>query len=485
MEYSIKSECVESILNFTVNGVSLKMIRIEGGTFTMGAHANQEEYAWDDEKPAHSVTLSSYYIAETQVTQALWQAVMGYNSSYIKGNSNNNPKEYVSYDYCQCFIGELNDLTGKKFRLPTEAEWEFAARGGNKSKDYIYAGSNNLDEVAWCDYRTHPVKTKAPNELGLYDMTGKVKEWCNDYWSDNYPSDAQTNPQGPTSGSDRVVRGGGCCADARYCRSSRRSKYPPNCGVIGLGFRLSFSENQIQEGQLFTVNGISFKMIKVEGGTFTMGAHANQEDGAFDNEKPAHSVTLSSYYIAETEITQALWQAIMGNNPSGFANKDNSNKPVGYVSYDDCIKFIRKLNTLTDQQFRLPTEAEWEFAARGGVKSKGYIYAGSNNLGDVAHYGIYWNRFTYQVKVKTKEPNELGLYDMSGNVWEWCNDYWSDNYPSDVQTNPQGPISGFDRVCRGGCCCDDARYCRSSCRCGHDPYCGNSNLGFRLALDDK
>lgn len=471
----------ESSLTFTVNGVSFKMIKVDGGTFMMGAHANQEDYVLDNERPAHSVTLSSYYIAETEVTQALWQAVMGNNPSHNRGNLNK-PIECVSYDNCKEFINKLNALTNKQFRLPTEAEWEFAARGGNKSKDYIYAGSNNLDEVAWygADYwhdnGTHPVKTKAPNELGLYDMSGNVLELCNDWFGD-YPSTALTNPQGPTSGSGRVYRGGGWCFDARRCRSSFRSSFGPDDRDCVLGFRLSFSENQ-EEEQLFNVNGISFKMIRVESGTFTMGAHANQEDEVYDDDKPAHSVTLSSYYIAETEVTQALWQTVMGNNPSYF--KDNNN-PVERVSYNDCKEFISILNTLTHKKFRLPTEAEWEFAARGGNKSKDHIYAGSNNLDDVAWYRDNSDGHTHPVK--TKAPNELGLYDMSGNVWEWCNDGY-ENYPSTAQTNPQGLTFGFYGVRRGGSGGSVARFCRSSCRRSSIPDFRDYYLGLRLAFSE-
>jgi formylglycine-generating enzyme required for sulfatase activity len=490
----------QSELQFTVNGVSFKMIKVEGGTFTMGAHANQEDEADFDEKPAHSVTLSSYYIAETEVTQALWQAVMGNNPSSFQDNINN-PVECVSYDRCQKFISKINALTNKQFRLPTEAEWEFAARGGNKSKDYIYAGSNNLDDVAWyadnSDGHTHPVKTKAPNELGLYDMTGNVLEWCNDCYGAFYPSTAQTNPQGPTSESGRVRRGGSWDDRASNCRSSDRF-YSLFCRGNYLGFRLALDESKPQKepqkepqkdtatptaSELqFTVNGVSFKMIKVEGGTFTMGAHANQETKADSNEKPAHSVTLSSYYIAETVVTQALWLAVMGNNPSHFQFQDNHlNNPVECVSYNGCKKFISKLKAITGKQFRLPTEAEWEFAARGGNKSKDYIYAGSNNLDDVAWYCSNSGNHTHPVK--TKAPNELGLYDMSGNVWEWCNDYL-DNYPSTAQTNPQGPISGSYRVNRGCSWSLAAEYCRSSYRSGAAPFGHCYFFGFRLALDE-
>jgi len=187
----------------------------------MGATPEMEN-PWDDENPAHQVTLTKdYYMGETQVTQALWQTVMGYNPSYFKGD--NLPVEDVSWDDCQEFIIKLNEKTGKKFRLPTEAEWEFAARGGNKSKHTPYSGSSNIDAVAWydgnSDSKTHPVATKQANELGIYDMSGNVWEWCSD-WFGNYSSSAQTNPTGANSGTIRVLRGGGWCSFARDCRSS-------------------------------------------------------------------------------------------------------------------------------------------------------------------------------------------------------------------------------------------------------------------------
>lgn len=227
----------------------------------------------------------------------------------------------------------------------------------------------------------------------------------------------------------------------------------------------------------FTVNGVSFEMVRVEGGTFRMGATAEQEDEAWDREKPVHSVTLSSYYIGKTEVTQALWQAVMGSNPSGFKGAD---LPVERVSWDDCQEFIQKLNSLTGRNFRLPTEAEWEFACRGGNNSRGYKYSGSNNLGSVAWY--YGNSGGKTHPVGTKAPNELGIFDMSGNVWEWCSDYWYANYTSYSQTDPTGPQSGSYRVDRGGGWYRGARYCRSSSRNGGNPTDRYYNLGLRLAL---
>ena len=228
--------------------------------------------------------------------------------------------------------------------------------------------------------------------------------------------------------------------------------------------------------ETITVNGVSFKMVAVEGGTFTMGATSEQGSDAYSDESPTHSVTLSDFAIGETEVTQELWKAVMDSNPSIFSG---TNLPVETVSWYDCQTFISKLNNLTGKNFRLPTEAEWEYAARGGNKSKGYKYAGSNTLGDVAWY--YGNSSSKTHSVKQKQANELGLYDMSGNVWEWCQD-WYGSYSSSAQTNPTGSTSGSYRVLRGGSWISDARDCRVSSRGNTTPTNTYNFLGLRLAL---
>lgn len=224
----------------TVNGIKYNMVWVEGGTFRMGATSEQGSDAYSDEKPAHSVTLSGYYIGKTEVTQALWKAVMGSKPSKFKGD--NLPVEQVSWNDCQEFIRKLNALTGENFRLPTEAEWEFAYRGGNNSRGYKYSGSDNIDNVAWYNgnsgYKTHPVATMSPNELGIYDMTGNVSEWCAD-WYGNYSSGAQTNPKGPYNGSGRVYRGGCWFGIAGDCRSSCRYGCSPDYRYYNFGLRLS------------------------------------------------------------------------------------------------------------------------------------------------------------------------------------------------------------------------------------------------------
>ena len=244
-------------------------------------------------------------------------------------------------------------------------------------------------------------------------------------------------------------------------------------------------ETEYAEKTTFTVNGVSFNMIAVKGGTFTMGATSEQGDDAYSDEKPTHQVTLSDYCIGETEVTQELWQAVMGSNPSCFS--DNLQRPVETVTWNDCQEFIKKLNQLTGKTFRLPTEAEWEYAARGGSQSQGYKYAGSNTIGDVAWYydNSYNKGFSHPDygthPVGQKHPNELGLYDMSGNVWEWCQD-WYDSYSSTSQTNPTGPSSGSVRVYRGGSWSLNAWSCRVSYRYYFTPTIRLSSLGLRLAL---
>lgn len=219
------------------------MVKVEAGSFNMGATPEMQA-PYEVEKPVHRVTLTNnYYIGKYEVTQALWQAVMGSNPSYFKGDDL--PVERVSWNDCQDFISKLNAMTGKRFRLPSEAEWEYAARGGKKSRGYQYSGSNTLGDVAWYEgnsgSKTHAVGTKQPNELGIYDMTGNVDEWCQD-WYGSYSSSPQTNPIGAVSGSRRVRRGGGWCSSASYCRSSYRYNCAPDDRYVDIGFRLVLSD---------------------------------------------------------------------------------------------------------------------------------------------------------------------------------------------------------------------------------------------------
>lgn len=247
IEETYKKQPTSSASSITIpvkDGISIEMVKVEGGTFMMGATPEMKN-SWTEERPIHQVTLTNdYYIGKYEVTQSLWCALMDNNPSYFKGD--NLPVEQVSWDDCQKFINKLNDITGRKFRLPTEAEWEYAARGGKKSRGYQYSGSNKISDVAWyssnSEHKTQPVGLKLANELGLYDMSGNVDEWCFDRFG-FYSALSQTNPLGADDGICRVYRGGSWEQTAGFCRSSDRSNYGTSKNrIYNLGFRLALSE---------------------------------------------------------------------------------------------------------------------------------------------------------------------------------------------------------------------------------------------------
>ena len=452
--------------------LSINMMCVEGGTFVMGAGSD-----------AHQVTLSDYLIAETELTQELWEAVM--NESYdailsthgldVFQKGPNYPAYGLTWYDAQEFIERLNKLTGLQFRMPTEAEWEYAARGGNKSKGYKFSGSDSIDEVAWhalnSDNQMHIVATKKPNELGIYDMTGNSWELCLDGYA-AYPTYSQTNPLVPLK-TETVVRGGSSYSswnESNYLITYRLNR-APNALHNRNTLRLVLSDEVVVK-TIVIDNKMAFNMRMVDGGTFTMG------DDSSNNTSPAHQVTLSDYYIGQTEVTQALWKAVMGTNPSD--QNDDSYKPVGNVSWDDAQLFVEKLSNKTGLNFHLPTEAEWEYAAMGGKLSQGYKYPGSDNIDDVAWYGV--NSDNKLHVVGTKMPNELGIYDMSGNVWEWVSD-WYGNYSAQKQINPQGPSSGTGRVLRSGSYVTQAAYrCAIKYRQSRKADYPDVHIGFRIVL---
>lgn len=236
-----KVEAPSETFTETVNGVSFTMVMVEGGTFSMGATFEQSGSASEDEYPCHDVTLTDYYIGETEVTQDLWEVVMGTNPSHFRGY--NLPVENVSWHDCQVFISRLNNLTNRNYSLPTEAQWEYAARGGNYSRHYKYSGSHDVEAVAWHTYNTNdtgpqPVKSKRANELGLYDMSGNVWEWCSDRYG-SYSYSHEVNPTGVSYGSVRVCRGGSWFQYPERCRVSYRSHANPRERFNRGGLRLA------------------------------------------------------------------------------------------------------------------------------------------------------------------------------------------------------------------------------------------------------
>ena len=488
IERLVPDPCLVVKVNDTL---SINLMCVEGGTFRMGAMDNDEK-AKDDEKPAHNVTLSyDYHIMQTEVTQGLWEAVMGEDiyvaqtkmanaskPAYIGGNY---PMYYVRMNDALEFIDKLNAMTGMHFRLPTEAEWEYAARGGNKSKGYLYVGSNNADDVGWYTGRggLHRVAQLKPNELGIYDMSGNVGEMCLDYgtYGETYKAGDAVNPRGNIrSNGNRFWRGGCYTHSKDSMRVSQRSSYTPSWGGTWLGLRLVLAEEN--DFRTIRVGSSYFDMSFVKGGTFMMGSDA---PGAEADEQPVHEVTLSDYYIGQTEVTQHLWKKVMGdeNNPS--ATKGN-NLPVTNITWDEAQQFVERLSELTGMRFRLPTEAEWEYAARGGQKSKGYTYAGSNDIDEVGWYaGNSGNKLH---AVGGKLPNELGIFDMTGNAWEWCQD-WYGAYSAGAQSNPQGPELGSSRVLRSGSYTTTSERCAAKYRQSRQTDYPDVHIGLRIVLEPQ
>jgi formylglycine-generating enzyme required for sulfatase activity len=488
--------------------IATTLILVEGGTFNNGTS---------------DVTISSFYIGKYELTQAEYQAVMGVNPSIFTGVTNG-PVEQVTWfnaiEYCNrrslqetltpCYsystygtnpdnwpagwntsnVNHTNiscNWTANGYRLPTEMEWMFAAKGGNQSQGYTYSGSNDVDIVSWhsgnTGYTTHTIGTKAPNELSTFDMSGNVWEWCWDIYG-SYPSGPQTDPHGATNGSVRTARGGGFDHPAYYCTVSYRGYSNPTFSGND-GFRVCRSlEN----------------FVLVEGGTFNNGTS---------------DVTISSFYIDKYELTQAGYQAVMGTNPT-FNYGIGDKYPVYLVTWYDAIEYCNRrsiqedlypcysyatygtnptdwpaewnsntsnhLNISCDWSangYRLPTEMEWMFAAKGGNQSQGYLYSGSNNIFLVAWISDnsgYPNGSTHPVG--TKNPNELGIYDMSGNVLEWVWDVWGSSPLGG--TDPTGPLIGPGRVNRGGAWNSSAMFCTVSYRTYNNANYISSSCGFRV-----
>ncbi|TSA16360.1 hypothetical protein D4R75_13585, partial [bacterium] len=633
----------------TPSSPTTDLVQVNGGTFQMGSTTGKS-----DETPVHSVTLGAFSMDRTEITYEKWTEVRSWGLTHgytdlwagkkwdsgmtnlpvtqvswydiLKWSNARSEKDgltpvyYASNTLSTVYrTGELDlaadavKWTANGYRLPTEAEWEFAARGGTKSQGYAYSGSDAIDDVAWCYANSgnnpHVVGTKRANELGLYDMSGNVFEWCWDLYG-TYSAFAQADPKGPTSGNQHqpVLRGGAFNTD-EYCRVAARS-YGGAGGRDFCGFRcvqtdsvrttgsipatpqnllatsgngqVTLKWNKVPDTDLKryriyrgtaspantlidstsagnpndttrTITGLTngttyyfrvtavdsagnesaysneisatpssptIVLVQVTGGTFQMGSNDAKDYGA----SPPHSVTLGAFYINKTEITYEKWtdvrnwglthgymDLVAGRN--GYSG--TTNHPVTEVNWYDILKWCNArsekdgltpvyytsstLTTVyrtgeldlasdavkwTANGYRLPTEAEWEFAARGGTKSQGCKYSGSNAIDGVAWW--YGNSGNNTHPVSTKGANELGLYDMSGNVWEWCWDLYG-TYSASSQTDPKGPTSGAYGVLRGGALDLDDYGCSVAYRSSGFNYPNYRfySIGFRCVQTDS
>ncbi len=479
----------------SADSIGMKFKLIPAGTFTMG-----------EGDQAHEVTLTKpFWMGVHEVTQAQYEQVMGVNPSKYKGSDN--PVETVSWENAVEFCRKLSELPAEKeagnvYRLPTEAEWEYACRAGTTTNYSFGDDESDLSGYGWYDQaangdKHHPVGSKQPNAWGLYDMHGNVWEWCQD-WKEDYPEGAVTDPSGPTltmmqvspSGPwYRVIRGGSWVSTAEYCRSATRFGGNLSYSVNGLGFRVSLSPSgkpvamNVEDMELpESVDSIGMEFKLIPAGTFIMG----DDLGLYATEDRAlvtpHEVILTtSFKMGVHEVTQAQYEQVMGVNPSEFKGANN---PVETVSWDDAVEFCRRLSDLPAEKaagnvYRLPTEAEWEYACRAGTTT---MYSFGDDESELKQYGWFFdNPDSKTHPVGSKQPNAWGLYDMHGNVEEWCQDRCGD-YPRGSVTDPSGGTSGSVRMIRGGSWCRTAKGCRSAKRYGSRPSARYYGSGFRVVL---
>ena len=336
------------VLRIQVGKLAFDMQKIEGGLFIMGGTPEQHNEVISTDLPTHTVSLHTYYIGTTEVTQDLWQAIMP--EWYISDEWNipNQPITDITWYDCQEFIRRLNNITGLPFRLPTEAEWEFAARGGNISRGYRFAGGNKIEDVSWglsnAGFRKHNVGERKPNELGLYDMTGNVSEWCSD-WYGMYYLGTEPNPQGAKEGELKVVRGGSFdnCKDNSYL--SRREYYNPNEAMNYCGFRLALTLPNEQSKQVAKEPTIT-KKLKIN--------NLRIRFRLVTGEIP--------FYISEEPINQRVWQKV-----NGLPLDEAWSKVVVDKTNNEWNEFLERCCRMSGNEVCFAKEAEVNQAIMMGV----------------------------------------------------------------------------------------------------------------------
>jgi formylglycine-generating enzyme required for sulfatase activity len=474
---------------------------------------------------------------------------MGSNPS--KWKEPNRPVEQVMWHEAAEFCRLATQHTRVQFRLPTEAEWEYACRAGSRTKWCFGSDQTGLGDYAWYSRNsgghTHPVGRKKPNAWGLYDMHGNVSEFVADWYGDDYYAKSQReDPTGPKAGSRRILRGGAWSSYERFaCRSARRIVTGLRRRFDGHGFRAAVSVSAAQAGaasreaarrqaaydsaiarakmrirlrnwkgaaeacdealkhepgdaeatrlmaeakehlapkRSLTINlggGVTMEMLYIKPGRFMMGGNKKPGYGGEGVEKPIHEVAITrGFYMGKYEVTQAQYEAVKRVNPSKWRE---ANRPVEKVTWEDAVEFCRLATRRTRVHFRLPTEAEREYACRAGSTTQWHFGDAKGDLGDYAWCNAHLGMQTHPVG--QKKPNTWGLHDMHGNVWEWVAD-WYDvaYYVNSPREDPPGPKTGEHRVLRGGCWGSDAHGCRAALRAVRPPSARSPAHGFRVAV---
>jgi formylglycine-generating enzyme required for sulfatase activity len=493
------------------NSIGMKLVPIAAGRFSMGSPAS--EPGSQEDEVLHKVELTQdFHLGATEVTEQQWAMVMEpafmTEIKEVRDPETNrlvkkeefqirNPKldsqrpvTGISWRQAVEFCERLGQLPeekkeGRVYRLPTEAEWEYACRAGSSTAYSFGDDPMVLNDHAWHggnrrNREPMPVAQLKPNAWGLYDMHGNVAEWCHDYYG-VYPEDLVTDPIGPEKLNSlrRVIRGGSFESKASQYRSGWRGQVSPGSGQATIGLRVVWGTPLPVVEAESVVNSIGQRLVTIPAGRFMMGS--DKGDG---NEKPMHEVVISrSFWMASTEVTQGQWKAVMGTEP--WKGKDYGTEgdsyPVTYVTWEEATEFCRRLSERPEEKsagrvYRLPTEAEWEYACRGGLTTKYNFGDDERDLGDFAFFDRNVQGGSQMVGQKTQ--NAFGLYDMHGNVWEWCGDWYGD-YPKGSVTDPRGPVSGSSRVYRGGSWFYGPWECRAADRFGDSPSLQGSYLGFR------
>ena len=508
------------------SGVWMEFVYVGPGEFTMGSPDSESGHQ-PSEAPAHTVKIGhGFWMARTEVTQAQWEAVMGAgsNPSRFTGDSGGalRPVERVSWIDANSFCRGLSQALGASFRLPSEAEWEYACRAGTSTPWWFGDDGARLDRFAWFDATsadiTFPVGLKGVNPWGLTDLYGNVREWCQDAWHPNYngaPGDGSAwvseDPKAP-----RVLRGGDFDRSPTECRSASRTSAPWDTRFPLFGFRpcvdlgseigtpavvRARADHASHEASKAKVRdafwkahatppdrrlvidlgkGQTMEFLWVEPGSFQMGS-PESETFHERNEHPVPVTIRRGFWMARTEVTQAQFAAIMGAHRNRWSDP-SGRKPADSVSWPEAREFCERVATKA-APMRLPSEAEWEYACRAGTSTAFSFGDDTRRIGEFSWSGLDSGETT--APVGTHAPNPWGFHDMHGNVWEWCQDTWHASYqgqPADGSAWIRGGTPWL-RVMRGGSWDDDPSVVRSANRNAMAPTVSYDVNGFRPVID--
>jgi formylglycine-generating enzyme required for sulfatase activity len=480
------------------NSVGMTFTYIPAGEFLMGSPDDEKERRGDEYQ--HRVRITKpFCLGIHEVTQEQYQRVMGQNPSHFQGacgGGPNHPVEQASWEDAQEFLRRLNEREkglGRAYRLPTEAEWEYACRAGTKTPFHSNGDASHPQAVAWFSANagevTHPVGTKQPNAWGLYDMHGNVWELCQDgYAREYYKSSPLDDPLNDQVNPTRVIRGGSWAYREGYCRAAARAGGPQDFRSFETGFRVvvvPLVKAPLVQSRDPVTNSVGMTFTCIPAGEFLMGSPVNEMHRKTDEEQ--HRVRITKpFYLGIHEVTQEQYQKVMGHNPSLLQGEKGGgpNYPVEQVSWQDAQAFLSRLNELekgTGRVYRLPTEAEWEYACRAGSRTRFHSGDDDGHLEESAWFDA--NAGSKPQPVGQKKPNAWGLYDMHGNVWEWCQDWYAADFylrgSADDAVNEQ---AGTERVLRGGSTINYAKNCRAADRGRSVPGNRVANAGFRVVL---